>query len=117
MPEAVKIKNVIARTFYKPQERPSDDLLAFAEDAQTRVLDPDDFSPLQWWVGQMKEMPTLAAYALDLLCCPAMSAECERVFSGAKLMLTPNRNALACETLEACECLRVWWMRGIISEE
>jgi hypothetical protein len=44
----------------------------------------------------------------------AMSAECERVFSSAKKLITPERNALADNTIEACECLKAWWDQGLI---
>jgi hAT family C-terminal dimerisation region len=67
-------------------------------------------------VKKLDDLPTVAQYALDLLCCPVMSAECERVFSGAKLLISPNRNRLADDTIEAAECLRIWWMRGIIED-
>jgi hypothetical protein len=33
-------------------------------------------------------------YALDTLFCPAISTECERVFSSAKKLITPKRNQL-----------------------
>ena len=36
----------------------------------------------------------LFQYALDTLSCPAMSTECERVFSSAKKLITPKRNHL-----------------------
>ena len=62
------------------------------------------------------EANDLLAYALDLLCYPVMSAECERVFTGAKLLISPNRNRLADYIIEAAECLRTWWIRGIIEE-
>ena len=47
-------------------------------------------------------------WALDTLSIPAMSAECERVFNSAKKLITPERNALADDTIEACECLKAW---------
>ena len=47
-------------------------------------------------------------WALDTFSIPAMSAECERVFSSAKKLITPERNALANDTIEACECLKAW---------
>ena len=53
-------------------------------------------------------------WALDTLSIPAMSAECERVFSSAKKLITPERNALADNTIEACECLKAWWDQGLI---
>jgi hypothetical protein len=45
-----------------------------------------------------------------------MSAECERLFSGVELLISPNRNRPADDIIEAAECLRIWWMRGIIKE-
>ena len=38
------------------------------------------------------DFPTLFQYALDTLSCLAMSTECERVFSSAKKLITPERN-------------------------
>ena len=43
-----------------------------------------------------------------------MSAECERVFSSAKLLITPNRNRLSPDTVEWSECLRNWYNNGVI---
>jgi hypothetical protein len=45
---------------------------------------------------------------------PAMFAECERVFSDVKKLITPERNVLAdnaikrYECLEPYECLKAW---------
>jgi hypothetical protein len=54
--------------------------------------------------------------ALDLLSIPAMSAEVERVFSSAKLLLTPQRNSLSDERIEYLELLRYWWRNNLISQ-
>jgi hypothetical protein len=43
-----------------------------------------------------------------------MSAECERVFSSTKKLVTPERNCLVEEIIEASECLRNRWDRGLI---
>ena len=43
---------------------------------------------------------------LDLLSIPVMSAELERVFSQAKLIITLIRNYLSDETIEIVELLR-----------
>jgi hypothetical protein len=45
-----------------------------------------------------------------------MSAECERVFSSAKKLITPERNGLHTEIIEASECLKNWWDRGLIKQ-
>jgi hAT family C-terminal dimerisation region len=71
---------------------------------------------IQLWVKKLDDLPTVAQYALDLLCCPVILAECERVCSEAKLLISPNRNRLADDITEAAECLRIWWMRGIIED-
>jgi uncharacterized protein (DUF488 family) len=42
-----------------------------------------------------------------------MSAEYERVFSCTKKLITPESNRLAEEIIEASECLKNWWDRGL----
>jgi hypothetical protein len=46
--------------------------------------------PLEWWRDHLDEYPTLSRMALDLFSVPAMSSECERVFSLAKLIKLDN---------------------------
>ena len=46
--------------------------------------------------------------ALDILSIPAMSAEPERLFSGAKITITDHRNQLGIESIQAIECLKSW---------
>jgi hypothetical protein len=43
-----------------------------------------------------------------------MSAEVERFFSSAKLMIPPSRNSLAIEAIEASECIRSWVGNSLI---
>jgi hAT family C-terminal dimerisation region len=45
---------------------------------------------------------------LDMLRIPAMSSDCERVFSQAKLMITGQRHRLKPDIVEASQCLRAW---------
>jgi hypothetical protein len=52
----------------------------------------------------------------DLLSILAMSAEVERVFSSAKLLITPQRNSLSDERIEYLELLRYWWRNNLISQ-
>ena len=40
--------------------------------------------------------------------------QCERVFSAAIRILTPERNAPGVKILEACECLR-WWLNEAVT--
>jgi hypothetical protein len=36
-----------------------------------------------------------------------------RVERGVKKLITPERNALADDTIKACGCLKVWWDQGL----
>jgi hypothetical protein len=44
-----------------------------------------------------------------MLAIPMMSAECERIFSSAKHLITDSRNRLNPEIIEANECLKHWF--------
>jgi hypothetical protein len=74
----------------------------------------DEINPVQWWVSKKLNFPTLRLLAFDILSIPAMSAECERVFSSAKKMITPDRNGLNSDIVEACECLKYWWDNSLV---
>jgi hypothetical protein len=64
--------------------------------------------PLEWWKAHREEYPRLSKMALDLFSIPMMSAECERVFSSAKTLITERRNGLKEDIIEACTLLRYW---------
>jgi hypothetical protein len=61
---------------------------------------------IQWWNDHSTLYPALSRMALDILSIPAMSAEVERVFSSAKLLISDARNRLKEDIIEACECLK-----------
>jgi len=65
--------------------------------------------PLQYWNARYISQPDLARFALDMLAIPMMSAECERVFSSAKHLITDARNRLNPDIIEANECLKAWF--------
>jgi hAT family C-terminal dimerisation region len=46
-----------------------------------------------------------------------MSAECERIFSSTKKLITPERNRMHEQIIEASECLKNWWDRGLIMQQ
>ena len=64
-----------------------------------------------WWSNS--GLSQLAQMAYDILSIPAMSSETERVFSGAKLTISPTRNRLGDDIIEATECLNHWYKAGI----
>ncbi|KAF5705165.1 ribonuclease H [Fusarium mundagurra] len=65
-------------------------------------------SALAWWLEetQQKNYPSLSKMAVDILSIPAMSAEPDRLFSGAKITITDRRNRLGSDVIEALECLK-----------
>jgi hypothetical protein len=77
---------------------------------------------------QQTSYPNLSRMALDILSIPAMSANPERLFSSAKLLISDLRNKLGMDIIEAFECLKSWykikgweaeleWLEKIISVE
>jgi hAT family C-terminal dimerisation region len=54
---------------------------------------------------------------LVTLAIPAMSAKCKRVFEGTKKLITPDRNGVSKESIEASGCLKNWWDRGLIIQQ
>jgi hypothetical protein len=84
---------------------------------QTRPIYPQDLdvaNPLEWWNRHQLEYPVLYRMALDLFSMPGMSADCERVFSQTKKMITDERNRLAPEVVEADQLQKHWLMRGLV---
>ena len=61
----------------------------------------------KWW-SDHKHME-VGRMAWDTLAIPAMSAECERVFSSASHLVSSDRNRLNDDTIEAEECLKAWY--------
>lgn len=54
--------------------------------------------------------------ALDIMSIPAMSAEPERVFSGAKRTLA-DRESTTAKNLEVNECLKSFFRTGILTQD
>ena len=74
------------------------------------ILPNTGISARQWWLepSQQRVSPNLSRMAIELLSIPAMSAEPERLFSGAKLTISDQRASLQAQTIEATECLKSW---------
>ena len=53
--------------------------------------------------------------AVDLFSIPGMSAECERVFSQTKKLITEERNRLSPDTVEADQLQKHWLLRGLVT--
>ncbi|OAQ61313.1 transposase-like protein [Purpureocillium lilacinum] len=84
---------------------------------QARPIYPTDLdvaNPIEWWKQHQLEYPVLYQTALDLFSIPGMSAECKRVFSQTKKMITDERNRLAPKVIEADQLQKHWLMRGLV---
>jgi hypothetical protein len=51
---------------------------------------------------------------ISIFASPAISCEYEQAFSSVKMLLTPERNSLGDNIIEALECLKAWWNNGLI---
>ncbi|KAG7404258.1 hypothetical protein Forpe1208_v015706 [Fusarium oxysporum f. sp. rapae] len=78
--------------------------------------DKDVADPVEYWVLKRFEYPRLSRMALDVMTVPAMSSECERLFSATGLMVTPLRNRLDAGTVGLIQTLRSWLRAGIIED-
>jgi hypothetical protein len=70
---------------------------------------------LDWWLedAQRTKYPRLSQMAIDILSIPAMSAEPERVFSGARRTISWDRSQLGANTIMKMECLKSWYRSHI----
>ena len=71
--------------------------------------------PIAWWISKASSLPSISQMALDILSIPAMAADCERVFSLAKLTITSQQHSMSSDTAEQAECLKNWLRRGSIT--
>jgi hAT family C-terminal dimerisation region len=69
---------------------------------------------MDYWRSREFEWPQLAKMAFDFLAVPAMSAECERVFSSCVKLTTPEISRLPGRLLWHQMCLKNWQQRGAI---
>lgn len=95
----------------RPQANGIDPLDQFMETDIIPLSEDESFNPIQYWNERYYTQPDLARMALDVLAVPAMSDECERLFSSAKILLSDRRSRLGIDMIEASECLRAWYGR------
>jgi hypothetical protein len=81
------------------------------EDEVTRYLSDRSkkaLKPLEWWKASASDYPRLSKMAFDYLSIPAMSAECERLFSRAKHCVGYQRHLLHADSITLLQCLKNW---------
>lgn len=64
--------------------------------------------PLEWWKAHAQQYPRLSRMAFDYLSIPAMSAECERLFSRAKHCVGYQRHSLHADSINMLQCVKNW---------
>jgi hypothetical protein len=76
---------------------------------------PPHTTALEWWLRpeQQWDYPRLSQMAVGILSIPAMSAEPERIFSGARRTITWSRQQLSGAMIEKLECLKSWIRENI----
>ena len=102
----------------KKEAQPVDDL----DELERYLAEPHLLelrSVIMWWMdpAQRTRFPLLSVMAIDIFSTPAMSSEPERVFSGTKHTITPERASLKPETVEVLECMKSWFAAGLFTKE
>jgi hypothetical protein len=75
-------------------------------------------SALSWWLEPTQETsyPSLHRLAITIFSIPAMSAEAERVFSGARRTVSWDRSRLSAQIVEYTECLKHWIKNELLDQ-
>jgi hypothetical protein len=72
-------------------------------------------NPIHWWWDRRFQYPVLFQIAMDIFSIPAMSSECERVFSQLRRLITFERTRLGDDTIESDECQKHWLASGCLA--
>lgn len=84
--------------------------------AEVLKLWEKDYYVVVWWESYGIIGEPISQMAWDMIAIPAMSSECERVFSSAGRLITPVRNRLKEDVIEASECLSAWYKQESASD-
>jgi hypothetical protein len=112
---------------YNPFDSFQDELMSYPNSEEESVVDEferwqstkqDMFSkhdnPLEYWSAKRFEYPRVAKMAIDVLSVPAMAAECERAFSSAGSLVSPQRTRLDASTIAVTQTVRSWLKAGLL---
>jgi hypothetical protein len=70
---------------------------------------------LAWWKAHQATYPVLSQMAFDVLAIPAMSAEVERLFSSAGLVITKRRARTLPDLAEEAQLLKAWLKERLVT--
>ena len=96
----------------QPARTPIDEFTAYVNGPRLAYTNWSEHDIFSWWMNS--PYPQLRQWAFDVLSIPAMSAECERVFSQTRRLMTVDRNRLSTDMMEALECMKHWWDAGLL---
>jgi len=85
-------------------DRMSAELAAY----RSSKTEPIQTDPLQFWKNKESTYPNVAMQAQKLLCLPATSVPCERIFSVAGEIVSRRRAALRPDNVRMLLCLQSW---------
>tara|TARA_R110002003_G_scaffold101_3_gene8099 strand:+ start:3303 stop:3617 length:315 start_codon:yes stop_codon:yes gene_type:complete len=71
-----------------------------------------DGNPVLYWTQIRPKYPHLAQFAIDIMTIPALSCDCERLFSELGDLLEPKRRAISSKVLAALQLVRSWVRAG-----
>jgi hypothetical protein len=124
-----KNREVASLIYTGPTEEPDEyDLFARDLDVTKSMMSQDEYEDfvtdkpkqitgtvLAWWLkdAHRKQYPCLSQMAIDILSIPAMSAEVERVFSGARRTISWERSQIGGSNIMKTECLKSWFQSHI----
>lgn len=88
----------------------SEGIAKLAQYLQEPISQDIDMNLIEYWSNMfnIRGMRNLAQMALEILSIPAMSAEPERIFSGARITLTDRRCSMGDDALAKLECTKSW---------
>jgi hypothetical protein len=111
----------VERWLQKVQAKQSKNKGAMDEFERFIIAPPDkvDIAVLDWWQQdtQQRSYPQLSRMAIDVLSAQAMSADCERVFSGTRRTIPWTRIRLEGPMIVRLECLKHWQKSGVVDEQ
>ena len=76
---------------------------------------PETEDPLIWWKLNNHRFPVLGSFVQTILCVPATSVPCERLFSSTGYIINKMRSCLLPGNVNALVCLRDWLKWGLLA--
>lgn len=106
-------KDVLQDFLHTHKKQARDEFDRYTKPKDTGFRLPKGQSLFQWWLLNQGSTPRLTQMAYDFLSIPAMSSDCERLFHGAKLTLSPQRQRPIADIIEPIELIDAWLRRGL----